>query len=112
MNEPFTRLPASPATAAATAAAPTTAATTTAASATAVAATIASTATAALGLGASFINIKGAPAHLAPVQCGDRFFTIFGAGHLHESESPRASGIAVGHDANPIHLPVRFEHLP
>ena len=106
-------LPASAATAAATAAATTTtAATTTAATATAVAATIASAATAALGLGASFINIQCAPAHLASVQCGDRFFTIFGAGHFHESESPRASGVAVGHDANPIHLPVRFEHLP
>ena len=112
MNEPFASLPASTATAAATAAATTTAATTTAASATAVAATIASTTTASLGLGASFINIQCAPAHLASVQRGDRFFTIFGAGHLHEPESPRASGVAVGHDADPIHLPVRFEHLP
>ena len=34
------------------------------------------------------------------------------AGHFHKAEAARASGVAVRHNADPVHLPERFKHLP
>ena len=33
-------------------------------------------------------------------------------GHFHKTEPARAAGVAVGHDADPVYLSVRLEHLP
>src|ERR1700685_1061318 len=102
----FERLPASPASA--TAAAATTVATTISAPASAVP----SAASGVFGLRTRLVHIERASAHLRAVQCGDGLFSVFIAGHFHKAESARASGIAVGHDADPVHLPVRLKHLP
>jgi len=96
-----------PSSAAATAAAATI---TTAISATASA--VASTAPSVFGLRTGFVHVEGSSAHLRSVQRGDGFFSILVAGHLHKAEAARAPGIAVGHDADPVHLPERLKHLP
>jgi hypothetical protein len=95
---------------AATAAAATTVAT--AFSATAAAITPAATAAGVLSFGARFVHVERAPAHLLAIQRCNGFFSILVAGHFHEAEAARAPGIAVGHDADPVHLPEGLKHLP
>jgi len=73
--------------------------------------TAASASPAALNLGTRFIYVQGAPADLSSVQRCDGFFSVFRARHLHEAESARASGIPVGHNADPVHLSVYLEKL-
>jgi hypothetical protein len=102
------RLPAASATTAAPtaiAAAPATAVPTSASA-------VASAATGMLCLRTSLIHVERAPAHLRTVQCRDGLFSIVIAGHLHKSETARSPGISVGHNADPVHLPERLEHLP
>jgi len=105
-----------PAVAATTAAATTVSAATTTATSTIAATTasapIATTTAAALGLGAGFVDVDGAPANLATVEGCDRFFAVFVAGHLDKTETAGAAGIAIGHDAHTVHLSVTFEKLP
>jgi len=74
--------------------------------------TTAATASAALGLGTCLIDVDRAPANLRTVQTRNRLFPVFIAGHLHESEAAGAAGVAVGHDAYPVDLSVRFKKLP
>jgi hypothetical protein len=102
-----------------TAAAPTAAATTiSTAATTAVPATVASTTTvstataSALHFRASFIYIEGASADLASVERSDCFVSLFCIGHFHKSETARAAGVPIGHDADAIHLSMRSEQLP
>jgi hypothetical protein len=89
-------------TAAASSTIPSTAAATVAAS---------TTTTAALGLRARFVDVDGAAADLRTVQGRDGLISIFVAGHFDETESARAPRVAVGHDADPINLSVRFKSL-
>jgi hypothetical protein len=90
---------------------------TTAAAASAIASTTtastvpAASATAALGLRARFVDVDGAAADLRTVQGRDGLISIFVAGHFDETESARAPRVAVGHDADPINLSVRFKSL-
>jgi hypothetical protein len=49
---------------------------------------------------------------LGAVQCGDSFLSVFRIGHFHETEAPRAAGIAVGHNADTVYLSVGLEQLP
>ncbi len=72
----------------------------------------AATAAAALSLGASLIDVDGAPADLRSVQRRNRFLAVFVAGHLHEAEAARAPSITVRHNAYAVHLTVRLEKLP
>jgi hypothetical protein len=74
--------------------------------------TTASAASAAFGLRARFIHVNGASANLGTVQSGDGFLSILVAGHLDETEAAGASGVAVGHDADTIDLPMRLKKLP
>jgi hypothetical protein len=58
-----------------------------------------------------FIHIQGASADLRAIQCRDRFLSVLGACHLDKAETARASGVPVGHDADPVHLSMHFEKL-
>jgi hypothetical protein len=73
---------------------------------------VAAATTAVLGFGTRFVHIECAPAHLRTVQCSNGFLSIFVTGHLHKAESARTSGVAVRHNAHPVHLSERFKHLP
>jgi len=77
----------------------------------AAAAAISTTSTAAFDLRTRFIHVQGAPANLRAIKCRDGLLTIFCARHLHEAEAARAPGVPVGHDADPVHLPVYLEQL-
>jgi hypothetical protein len=81
---------------------------------TAVAAAISASATtaasAALSLGTGLINIECASSDFLTVQGGNSFFTVFGACHLHKSKSTGAASVPIGHDADPVHLPIGFKH--
>jgi hypothetical protein len=74
-------------------------------------ATAASASTAALNLRTRFIDVQGPPADLSAVQRRYGLFSVFRARHLHEAESARAPGVPVGHNADPVHLPVYLEKL-
>jgi hypothetical protein len=85
--------------------------------ATATAASVPSTTTAAattttLYLGTGFVDVERSPTHLGTVQGGDRFVSFFCIRHFHETEAARASGVTISHDADPVYLPMRLEHLP
>src|ERR1700678_2173378 len=101
--EPSVTAPATAATAAAT---------TVAATTSAPASAVAPAASGVFGLRTRLVHVERASTHLRAVQCGDGFFSVFIAGHLDKAEAARASGVAVGHDADPVHLPERFKHLP
>jgi|SRR5271165_372924 len=90
---------------------PTAAPTTAAATVTTSAAAVASAAPGVLRFRPRLIYVKRAPAHLRAVQCSNGFFSILITGHFHKAESARAPGIAVRHDADPVHLSERFKHL-
>ena len=98
-------LPAAPATATTAAASTVTAAISASASA------VSSAAAAVLCLGPRLVDIKRAPPHLRAVQGRDGLLSVFVAGHFHKAEPARAPGIAVRHDADPVHLPKGLEHL-
>jgi hypothetical protein len=87
-----------------------TTATMSAAAAAAISASSAS-ASAALDLWTRFIHIQGASANLRAVQRRDGLLSVFRTRHLHEAETTRAPGITVGHDADPVHLPMDLEEL-
>src|SRR5271155_2415129 len=97
-------------------AASTTAATATAATVPAAiaapASAVASTAAGVLGFGAGLVDVQRASADLRAIQRSDGLFSILVAGHFHKAEPARPPGIAVGHDADPVHLTVRLKHLP
>ena len=80
----------------------------------AIAATAASTAktATALRLGSRFVDIDRASADRGSIQSGDRLLAIFIAGHFHESETPRSSGVSVCHDAHAVDLSERLKQLP
>src|SRR5271156_653502 len=102
----FERLVAAPATAA------TAAATTVAAAISAAPSAVAAAASGVFGLRSRLVHVERASAHLRAVQRSDGLFSVFIAGHLHKAEAARAPGVAVGHDADPVHLPEGFKHLP
>jgi hypothetical protein len=77
----------------------------------AAATTISTAAPAALDLWTRFIHIQGASANLRAVQRRDGLLSVFRTRHLHEAEATRAPGIPVGHDADPVHLPMDLEQL-
>jgi hypothetical protein len=76
------------------------------------AATVASATSGVLGLGARLVHVERPSAYLRTIQPRNGLFSVLVAGHFHKAEPARPSGIAVGHDADPIHLPERFKHLP
>jgi hypothetical protein len=45
------------------------------------------------------------------VQGGDGFVAVIVIGHLNEAEAAGTSGVAVGHDAYPVHGAIGFEKL-
>src|SRR5208337_3249999 len=64
-----------------------------------------------LGLGTRFIHVQLASANLGAVERSDGFVSILGTGHLNEAEAAGASGVAVGHDADPVDLSVGGKEL-
>jgi len=78
--------------------------------ATAIAASSAAS-SATLDLRTRFIHVQSPPADLIAVQRRNGFFSVLRARHLHETESARAPGIPVRHDADPVHLSVYLEEL-
>src|SRR6267142_2381992 len=69
-------------------------------------------ATRALDLGTSFVDVERAPTDLRAIQRRNCLFPVLVARHLDEPKATRASCIPVGHDAHAVHLPVSFKHLP
>jgi hypothetical protein len=63
----------------------------------------------AIGFGSRFVDIQGASAQLFSIQSGDGFFGLRGVGHFYKRESSRASGVAVGDQADLINFAVRFK---
>ena len=94
------------------AAATTAAATTVAAAISAAASAVAPTASGVLSFRTRLVHVQRSSADLRSIQSGDRFFSVLVAGHLDEAEAAGSSSIAIGHNADPVDLPVRLEHLP
>jgi hypothetical protein len=69
-------------------------------------ATTAGSAGTAVGLGSRFIDIQGASAQLFSIESRDGFFGLRGVGHFYKRESSRASGVAVGDQADLINFAV------
>ena len=74
-------------------------------------ATTTAAAPAAFRFGARFVHVQGSSADLRSVQSSDCLLSIFRACHLDKSETPRASRVAVGQDADAIDLAVGLEEL-
>jgi hypothetical protein len=72
-------------------------------------AAITAASTAAFDFGTRLIDVQSAPANLAAVHRCDGFLAVFRACHFDEAEAPRSAGIAVSHDAYPVHLSVCLE---
>jgi len=53
-----------------------------------------------------FVHVQRPSGKLSTIKRCDRFFAFFGVRHLDESEATRAAGIAIRHNADPIHLSV------
>jgi hypothetical protein len=62
-----------------------------------------------LGFRARFIDIQRAAAKLCTVERSDRTLGLSLIGHLHERKSTGPACVAIGFDANPLHLAVRFK---
>jgi hypothetical protein len=71
--------------------------------------TAAGSAGTAIGLGPGFVDIQCAAAEFFPIQSRDGFLGFRGVGHFYECESSRASGIAVGNQADLINFAVRLK---
>jgi len=71
-----------------------------------------STTTATLGFGTRLIHVQLASTEFAAIQRGNGFFPVLGAGHFHKTEPPRPSGVAVGHQADTVHLSIDCEKFP
>jgi hypothetical protein len=106
----FSQLPASAAATTTTAASTASTASSTA-STTAIATAVATASAGALSLWTSLVDVERAAVHLRPIEGSDSLLSIFSAGHFHKAETARAAGVAVGHNAHPIHLPIHLEHL-
>jgi hypothetical protein len=68
-------------------------------------------ATRALNLGTSFVDVQCPSTDLRSIQRGDCLFPVLVAGHLDEPKAARTSCIPVSHDAHAVHLPISFKHL-
>ena len=90
---------------------PAVSATTPAAASAAISTTVASAAARPLRFRTSFIYIQRAAAQLRAVDGRNCLVPLFRAGHFHEAEAPRSASIAVGHNADSVHLSVCLEHL-
>ena len=69
----------------------------------------ASTGAATLGFGTGFVHVERAASQLGAIEGSDCFITLFGVRHFYETETAGAACVAVGHDADAIHLAVGFE---
>ena len=78
----------------------------------AAASAVAPAATSVLSFRARLVHVERASAYLRTVQRRNGFLSIFVDSHFHEAESARASRVAVGHDADPVHLPKGLKHGP
>jgi hypothetical protein len=63
----------------------------------------------AIGLRSRLVDIQCASTQLFSIQSRDGFFGFRGVGHFYKRESSRASGVAVGDQADLINFAVRFE---
>jgi hypothetical protein len=66
-------------------------------------------ATAALRLGAGFIDVQRAPAQFFSIQGGNGFLGLGRVGHFDERESSRTSGLTVSHYADLLDLAMGLE---
>jgi hypothetical protein len=64
----------------------------------------------AIRLGLRFIDLQGASAQLRSIQSRNRFVSLGGIGHLHETETAGSARLAVGHNADFFHGTVRLEN--
>ncbi len=64
-----------------------------------------------IGFGARFVDVERASADFRAVDGGDGFLAFFGISHFNESEAARPSGVAIGHDADSVHLTVGRKQL-
>jgi hypothetical protein len=65
----------------------------------------------AFGFRTRFVYVQCSSTNLRAVQSSDRFLSVLGACHFDKAKSARASSVAIGHDADSIHLAVNFEKL-
>lgn len=72
-------------------------------------AAVAASASGAFGFGTGFIHIDGASAQLRTVQPGDGLLALFGVRHFNESEPARTASVAIGENADAIHLTIGFK---
>jgi hypothetical protein len=82
-----------------------------AAASTAISTTVASAAARPLRFRTSLIYVQRPAAQLRAVDGRNCLIPLFRAGHFHEAEAPRSASIAVGHNADSVHLSVCLEHL-
>jgi hypothetical protein len=61
------------------------------------------------GLRTRLVHIQGTSPKLGAIQRCNCLISFFGVRHFHETESPRTTGIPVGHDTHAIHLTVSLE---
>src|SRR5689334_11592600 len=67
------------------------------------------TAAATLGLGTSFINIQVPAIQVAAVEGGNCLVGLRGVRHFDKGEAAGATGVAIGHDVDTVHVAVRLE---
>src|SRR5579872_306257 len=72
----------------------------------------AATATGAVRFGTRFIYIESATTDLRAVDSGNGLLAFLSIRHLNESKTARAASLAIGQDADPVHLTVRRKQLP
>src|SRR2546426_10900781 len=89
---------------------PAVAATTTAIPAVSTIPTTAAT-TATLTLRPRLVHVQRAPANLRAIQSCNGLVAFFIVSHFDKAKASRASGVAIGHDAHAIHLPIRLKQL-
>jgi hypothetical protein len=64
----------------------------------------------AVRLGLSFVNLQRASAQFRSIQSRDRFVSLGGIGHFHETEAPGSARLPVGHNADFFHRTMRLEN--
>jgi len=72
----------------------------------------AATTAAAIGFWAGFVHVDGASAELRAVQCRDCLLSVFVIGHFNETKTTGAASVAIGQNADPVHLAIALENLP